>query len=204
VLVSDDVINGVENNLFFAPFSEGVKMETLLETEMQKPRWVDVAESLIGQKEVAGKESNPLIQRMCEELGYKWLWAMYQDDSLFAWCGLYCGYCFRKAGIRPPPECYRASEWLKWGTYLSYPLLGCVGVKKRKGGNHVFIVIGISTDKKSVVVVGGNQTDAVTITTFLIADVEKAGGWRWPNDGGVGQKLPVMNTNVLLKSGKLS
>jgi len=160
-----------------------------------KPKWHEIAESYIGQREIPGVESNPWIESMWNELGYGWLWKKFSDDSLLAWCGAFLALCFKKAGLAFPKEAFRAAEWLKWGIPLGTPLLGCVGVKKRKGGNHVFIPVGVSKDRKYVVGLGGNQRDGVTYAPFLIEEVT---GWRWPAGVPLGDPLPVVNMNVFL------
>ncbi|EDR9795743.1 TIGR02594 family protein, partial [Salmonella enterica subsp. enterica serovar Zongo] len=73
---------------------------------------------------------------------------------------------------------------------LLQPALGCVAVFTREGGGHVGFVVG-QNEKGDLMVLGGNQSDAVNIRSFPRSRVS---GYRWP----VGvpdepQALPTLN-----------
>ena len=60
---------------------------------------------------------------------------------------------------------------------LITPVVGCVVVFKRPGGYHVGIVVGI-TAEGHLVVLGGNQGDAVKYSVFNIKE-RPPEGYRW-------------------------
>jgi uncharacterized protein (TIGR02594 family) len=84
----------------------------------------------------------------------------------------------RTTGHALPKHYYRAKAWLDWGTYLPSPEVGCVVVFLRDGGGHVGFVVGRDL-QKNLLVLGGNQGDAVSIAAFR---PERAVGYRWPTD----------------------
>lgn len=65
---------------------------------------------------------------------------------------------------------------------LTHPVRGCVVVFERKGGGHVGLVEGRDQFGR-LLVIGGNQGDAVSLAAFETARVL---GYRWP----VGVPLP--------------
>ena len=154
-----------------------------------KPAWLEIAEGYIGTKEIAGAGNSPVITKWLISLKAWW------RDDLTPWCGVFCGECMRQAGVSYPKAYYRAGAWLDWGRTLDEPLLGCIAVKSRKGGNHVFLVAGISQDGNSVIGLGGNQHDSVSYAVFNYSEIT---GWRWPFGIPLGDPLPVVNTNVIL------
>lgn len=152
---------------------------------MTEPQWVAVARQYLGLKEVPGPGNNPTIIKWLSNLGWSWL----GGDSV-PWCGSFLAECFRQSGITPPKAGYRALEWAKWGEPVKAQV-GAVGVKSRKGGGHVFLIIGETPDKRYFKALGGNQNDGVTIIDILKADTVAI---RWP--AGVAEAaimLPMMS-----------
>lgn len=143
--------------------------------------WFDVAQSLIGTREIVGPKHNPTILVWAKKLGSKVLGINITDDE-FAWCGLFVAHCIAEAGITPAPFAVRASSWETWGFNLRADRLapGAVLVFKRPGGGHVGFYVG--EDKDCYHVLGGNQGNAVSITR-----IEKARcvARRWPKDVAV-------------------
>jgi uncharacterized protein (TIGR02594 family) len=86
------------------------------------------------------------------------------------------------AGLSIPKHWYRARAWASWGQHMTYPAHGCIVVFARKGGGHVGIVTGETTNG-DLLVLGGNQGDAVNIRAFPRARVI---AYRWPP----GRELP--------------
>jgi len=145
----------------------------------EPPRMVLEALKFLGTIEKPGAPSNQLIVDWADEIGRttgrsydRWAADFYNTDSI-AWCGLFCGVvALRAAQGRPerwPPNKYLAAlEWANWGVGAAKSdiQVGDIVVLKRKGGGHVFIAVGVSADGKTVMGVGGNQGDAVTIAEF--------------------------------------
>jgi uncharacterized protein (TIGR02594 family) len=139
-------------------------------------KWIDEARKHIGKREIKGVASNLWIKAMWFNLKAGWLWNTKKDDSELPWCGLFTGHCLDVYGYAIPKEFYRALDWLKWGVDIGAPCYGCVVVFTRNGGGHVGFVVGM--DKKGrLMVLGGNQKDAVTIAPF---DIERVSGYRMP------------------------
>ena len=150
--------------------------------------WMAEAKKHIGLKEIVGAKHNPKIVEWLKEMGNfpgaakSWY---FEDET--PWCGLFVGYCLGKSGRAVIKDWYRAKAWAEAGlTKLDKPAYGCIAVKSRKGGGHVFFVVG--KDKQGRILgLGGNQGNAVSIVPFNLADID---GYYWPsNVGGAGQAV---------------
>jgi uncharacterized protein (TIGR02594 family) len=139
-------------------------------------KWFDIATSLIGTREIVGPKHNPTILAWAKKLGSKVLGINVVDDET-AWCGLFVAHCMSEAGIAPAPIAVRASSWATWGSNLRADRLapGAVLVFKRPGGGHVCFYVG--EDKDCYHVLGGNQSNAVTITRI---EKSRCVASRWP------------------------
>jgi uncharacterized protein (TIGR02594 family) len=141
---------------------------------MSEPGWLQFARTHIGQKEIPGRGSNPWIRDLWFRFKGEWLWT--GDDSAVPWCGAFITACFSPFGIAPPQHWYRAKGWLDWGIPLDVPTVGAVVVFERKGGGHVGLVVG-EDQNQSLMTLGGNQLDSVSIAPF---DRARVLGYRWP------------------------
>lgn len=113
-------------------------------------------------------------------------------------CGVFVAHCFRTSGMQLPKYWMRAKEWGNgWGTRLNKAVPGCVVVFEREGGGHVGFVLGI-TKLNELVVLGGNQGNAVNIAKF---PMDRVFGFYWPRD-----YTPTQNTTmpILTVAGGLS
>lgn len=135
-------------------------------------KWLIVAESLLGTLETPGSKSNPKILGWAKSLG-GWIASFYKDDSI-PWCGLFVANCIASAGYKPADKALSALAWNDWGIPTT-PRLGAVMVFKRKGGGHVGFYV--SEDETSYHILGGNQSDAVTVTKIA---KDRFVGARWP------------------------
>lgn len=152
--------------------------------------WLDTARAYIGTREYPGAASNPII------LGF-WKLARLagiKDDAV-PWCSGFACACMEAQGIRSPRS-DSARAWLKWGAPLSTPVTGCVVVFNRPGGYHVGFVVGQDTNG-NLLVLGGNQGDAVSIATFTR---DRAEGYRWPLGVPMGGPLPTLASAALSRS----
>lgn len=130
-----------------------------LEAIEDLPRIVKIAFSQIGTKEVTGVGSNATILSWARELNIS---NVYNDDAI-PWCGLFIAMVVNRSGREPVQKPLWARSWLQWGKRAQVAMLGDILVFERKGGGgHVAIYI--AEDKDHYHVLGGNQTDAVTIT----------------------------------------
>ena len=155
------------------------------------PPWVAQARTKIGEKEIPGSKNNPWIVSNWQRLGAKW----FNDDET-PWCGNFMAWALDAAGLPYPKEFPRAASFATYGTACAAQL-GAIGVKARKGGNHVFIIVGQTPDKMFYKALGGNQSDMVCIIDIRKTDVDDI---RWP------QGVPVPSTPYLptLPAGKVS
>jgi len=125
-----------------------------------RPAWLIEAERLKGVAETAGRESNPVILAWAEGLDLD-----YAGDDI-PWCGLFVAHCMRIGApdAELPANPLGARNWLQFGRRVS-PELGAVLVFWRgsKSGwkGHVGFYLG--EDANSYFVLGGNQSDAVTV-----------------------------------------
>lgn len=146
--------------------------------------WIKEARRFIGEREIKGKENNPLIVQWWKDIKRGGI----KDDET-PWCAAFAGAMLEHAGIRST-RFESAKSYLDWGTELKEPAYGCVVVFNRQGGGHVGFVVG-RTYSGDLLVLGGNQNDAVSIAAFSPSRVS---GCRWPS--GVDcprQPLPVGN-----------
>lgn len=134
------------------------------------PPWLAAARRDIGLRETAGAGTSARIAAWLKNLRAWWA-----DDET-PWCGTACAAWMREAGVNPPASWFRARAWADWGEPCTGPLLGSVVVFARTGGGHVGIVAGTDTAGR-VLVLGGNQGDAVCIAPF---DQARVLAYRWP------------------------
>lgn len=156
---------------------------------MTELEWIKEARKHIGLKEIVGaKAHNPTIVQWLKEMGTfpvaakSWY---FEDET--PWCGLFVGYCLGKSGRAVIKDWYRAKAWAGAGlTKLSKPAYGCIAVKSRQGGGHVFFVVGKNA-KGQILGLGGNQGNTVSIVPFNPADID---GYYWPSRLVDGKPVP--------------
>ena len=136
------------------------------------PQWLAIARPLVGLHEIKGAEHSPEILGMWRAIKRSGI----QSDEV-PWCAAFVGACLERAGIRSS-RFESAASYLKWGVRLDGPAHGCVVVFSRDGGGHVGFVVGMDKGG-NLLVLGGNQGDAVTIKAFPTTRVT---GYRWPVD----------------------
>lgn len=157
----------------------------------KKQPWIVEAEKHIGIKEIPGPQHNPIILNWIKELG-----GWFKDDET-PWCGTFVAVCIKRSGITPPKEWYRALKWADWGTKLSKPVPGCIGVMSRSGGGHVTFIVGIDQQGRYMGM-GGNQSNQVRLDPFdpsRISHFVYPTGWDIPNE-----PLPVLNSRGMTVS----
>ena len=123
------------------------------------PRTIQEGLKLLGTVETRGPASNPAIMAWAKEVG---LASTYSDDAV-PWCGLYSAIVAKRAGKNIPGGPLWARNWLKFGSAPRDAGLGDVLIFQRPGGGgHVGFYV--AEDATAYHVLGGNQSDAVTIT----------------------------------------
>jgi uncharacterized protein (TIGR02594 family) len=101
------------------------------------------------------------------------------DDGVVPWCAIFVNAALASVGI-PGSGNGMARGFLRWGVDLGGPAKGAITVLSSSRGpttGHVAFYVG-ETDYY-VRLLGGNQGDAVSISSFPKARVL---GYRWPAD----------------------
>jgi uncharacterized protein (TIGR02594 family) len=112
---------------------------------------------LYGTVETPGAGNNPTIMAWAAETGV----SGYTADSV-PWCGLAMAVICKRAGKKLPAGPLWALNWSKFGVEAGQPMLGDVLTFTRDGGGHVALYV--AEDQAAYHVIGGNQSDAVSIT----------------------------------------
>lgn len=154
---------------------------------MNEPVWLIEARKHIGQKEYPGAANNPWIVS---------LWKMIKRGGIKSdavpWCAAFVGGCLEAVGIKST-RFESAKSYMAWGIPLSRPVYGCIAVFSRKGGGHVGFVIA-DDGKGRLLILGGNQSDAVSIAPF---DKNRVVGYRWPQAVPVPvEPLPIIGSTM--------
>jgi uncharacterized protein (TIGR02594 family) len=150
-----------------------------------EPPWIGLARSYIGEREVKGMAHNPVVVgfwKLAKLGGIK-------NDEV-PWCAGFVGAMLEASGIRSARS-DSSRAYLKWGERMDVPEYGCVVVFNRPGGGHVGFCVGID-DLGRLLILGGNQGDAVSILPFWPDRV--AGFRRVPWNGAI-PMLPSMPDN---------
>lgn len=159
------------------------------------PIWFREAGRLVGVKEKPGAANNDVILGWAKGLG-GWVASFFKADSI-AWCGLFVGHVI--ATTLPeeplPANALGARNWAAFGRKLDRPAIGAILVFSRTGGGHVGFYAGEDSDAFHVL--GGNQSDAVTITRIAKS---RCIATRWPTSA----PLPTGGRVVRSLAGTLS
>ena len=153
--------------------------------------WITEAKSALGRHEARDRSwLMDWLKRDGRSLG---------DPSKSPWCGDFVETCIRVAlpdeplvgalGTNP----YWARNWLLFGREVQ-PIIGAVLIFERGSGGHVGFAIG--QDDAHFYVLGGNQSDAVTIARVAKSRLL---GARWPTTYSPRlQHLPTMKPGEFL------
>jgi uncharacterized protein (TIGR02594 family) len=124
------------------------------------PKMLIKALKLYGTLETPGAKNNPTILAWAKEVGGE-VSDVYKADSI-PWCGLFMAVVAKRAGKDVPKHPLWALSWSAFGAAVPQPMLGDVLTFTRNGGGHVTLYVG--EDGDAFHCLGGNQSDAVTIT----------------------------------------
>jgi uncharacterized protein (TIGR02594 family) len=135
----------------------------------------EIAQGYIGTTEGPGPEDNPAIVEMYASVGHDWV----EHDSV-AWCAAFVGHCLEKAGLRSTRR-LNARSYMDWGipVDLADAQAGDIVVFSRGSKSwqgHVGFFV--KTAGAMIEVLGGNQSDAVTIQRYAksrLLGVRRAG-----------------------------
>lgn len=147
-----------------ADFADRDATPAVVAPNTPQARWFDVALGEVGTLEVDGVGSNPRIS------AYHATTALGQKPDSVPWCSSFVNFCVEKSG-RAGTGSSLARSWLGWGKDAGDWVPGCIVVLTRgqppKG--HVGFFAGRDGDR--VLLLGGNQGDAVNISSFEVSRV---------------------------------
>ena len=179
-----DVNDGTPENV------DKQEAETVLKQEVSKLRSpahrnniLAAMQSYRGMCEVEGEGSNKKLISLAKKAGFSW----YTDDAV-PWCAVMMNIALMIAGIKGTNSA-RAKDFLKWGRPVNLKEarenIGQViavfhrGNSSKDSAGHVTVVESISADGKTIIGIGGNQSDCVKSSKMPIND------WRF-----IGFRIP--------------
>lgn len=125
--------------------------------------WMKTAFAEVGQAEASGSVANP---RILEYFQASKFWGTDDSGGKNAWCGSFVAWVIKQHGYHPVKEAYRAKEWMSFGNKIDQPVHGAIGIKTRRGGGHVAFVVGQSHDGQYLYMLGGNQSNQVSVAKY--------------------------------------
>ncbi len=144
-------------------FDEDAKSKPRPEPQAGAPSWIKEAYRLLGTLETPGLGNTRIIMDWAKDLD-QW----YPGDDV-PWCGLFMAHCMNYGAPDEPQDFNRlgAREWRKFGVKVE-PSAGAIAVfwrehKTTSFKGHVAFLLG-EHDDDTLVILGGNQSDAVSIT----------------------------------------
>lgn len=143
--------------------------------------WIAEARKYIGVTEAPGEANNPEVVQFFKDIKRSGI----KDDSV-PWCAAFVGAVLEHCGIEST-RFEGALSYRNWGKPLTKPAYGAIVVMQRDGGGHVGFCVG--ADKTGqIMVLGGNQNDAVNIRAFSPSRIVN---WRWPKESPIPAFRPL-------------
>ena len=127
------------------------------------PPWLRIAfqELEAHVREKVGSADNPRIRQYLQSTN---LGKPDNQNDETPWCGAFANHCVEKSGHEGTNSA-RARDWLGWGQKTSEPVRGCLVVFSR-GAAQGHVGFFIEKTGATIRVLGGNQSDAVTISGY--------------------------------------
>lgn len=121
-----------------------------------------IAFSEYGIQEWSGLTHNPEVVKYFHEIGHEWV-----DDDETAWCSAFVNWVAMKANYERS-GLLNARSWLKMGIEIKYPELGDIVIlwRVKKDSEYGHVGFYINSDKDYVWLLGGNQSNQVTISKY--------------------------------------
>lgn len=138
------------------------------------PIWALTGLAHLGQKEKKPGDNGD-IQLMFALAGHPQITT---DET--AWCAAFVGSCLERVGLAST-ESLLARSYLKWGDDAGGPKIGSIAIFPRGNSDwqgHVGFVADIDLATRRVLILGGNQSNSVSLQWF---DLATALGYRWPS-----------------------
>lgn len=123
-----------------------------------------IAASQLGTKEISGSKNNPQILKYAKETGIKNI-----NTDEIPWCSTFINWCAKEAGL-PMSKKANARSWIHVGIKTTSPEASDIVVFWRQDPmswkGHVAIFLGFNNQGNKVICLGGNQSNAVTISEY--------------------------------------
>ncbi len=130
---------------------------------------IDIASAELGIKEIEGNAHNQRILDYAREAGFDWV-----NSDETPWCSIFLNWVTQRAGYERSRDA-RSGSWRTVGESVTDPQPGDVILFGQKGNidkiYHVGIFTGFSEDGQKVFCLGGNQTNAVSISKMWRSEV---------------------------------
>lgn len=162
--------------------------------------WIVEAYKDLGIHEIKGPKVEPHI---LEALDWadgvkdgKYLQGIHDDET--PWCSSWACGKLEMGGVKSWRGAW-AQAAAQWGQKLAGPAVGCIVVFKwSPSAGHVGFVVGKSADGR-LMVLGGNQSDAVTISAFGTGQVL---AYRWPAGVELPKEVGIKTLPVVVSRSK--
>lgn len=136
--------------------------------------WLDIAEGELGILEIEGPGDHPRI------VEYHQTTTLKATDDEVPWCSSFVNWVMEQVGYQGTSSA-RARSWAKWGKKIKDPKPGAIVILSR-GKNpalgHVGFFMGFANSGRSVSILGGNQSNSVSIQNYPVSRVVS---FRWPD-----------------------
>ncbi|MGF7160015.1 uncharacterized protein (TIGR02594 family) [Rhodoligotrophos appendicifer] len=146
------------------------------EIQSGEPKWLAIARSHLGTREIAGASDNSRIGNYFQKAVGKLL----SEDT--PWCAAFVGSCLVEAGY-PSSGSLTARSYLSYGEPLASPRYGAIVILKRgreAWQGHVGFLLEQRGDRLTVL--GGNQGNAVSVAQYSTRELIAC---RWPGQAAV-------------------
>ncbi len=126
--------------------------------------WMEMAKTYLGVAELPGGADNPIIQGVLRSTT---LPREDADNDETPWCSAFHNKVYEDCGIAGTDSAW-AKSWLNWGRKIERPRYGCTVVFTRDGGGHVAWYVNSECQPGYINVLGGNQSDRVSIAPYRL------------------------------------
>lgn len=167
---------------------------------IERPLWLQAGMKYIGLKETPGSRDNPIIIDWAKDEGGS-IEDSYTHDSI-PWCALFANMTLTKAGLKGTETLWALDFAGKWPSVkLPGVAVGAFAPMLRDGGGHIGIVVG-KDQHGNIMLLGGNQSDAVNIKPFATSRLNK--GFWWPSSVPQPAKTGMASLPIVLSDGRVS
>jgi uncharacterized protein (TIGR02594 family) len=136
-----------------------------------EPPWLKAGRGYVGTKEIVGPKHNPAVVDLWKKAQVPGV-----NDDETPWCAAFVSAVLEESGVRSARTGW-ARGYLAWGKRVGAAAVGAIVVFERgPNAGHVGFVVG-QDQAGRLLVLGGNQSNAVTIAPF---DRGRVLGFRWP------------------------